>query len=1059
MHSLRPTGAVLGALSVLVLSSCVDSDVVSPDLDAPIAPSLAIMDGSSGGNEDFYFLPPLASGAPSLIGEFNPYLLPSVRVCELVALGGACVDAPPVADFGPGAAEVVDEQYSLNWDTDGPETGAIDPELFYRIEVYVASTLMGWVELDPQDPDGPGQSVADAYPFRLGETIPVKFWLSTQVLCEGEGFVTECITGAVVDETGANLSLEGEGDKLGVIVFEGGLPGENADPITVTIERIDAALFLAATGTECLPFFDAPQFGECFRITTDPILTEPLDIPALVSICLDPLLLDGVNLPEGQENQLTMVRYDDDEWEQLPDAAGDCPTPSASLLPEPESGFFRYAAKTVNAIARFVGPQPLVAKDIRFGGFSSSFSRFRYAIPGQMIPSAGDGVVLQATDPDDVDATVLVVDHEGIPVENALVRFSTEDGTVSVVDVITDANGAATTTWTVDRAAPGEKILTASARGLTEDETPEHSISFFFTTETVDFTATVVGPPASVVQAPTENIDAIAGGSAGDLTVTVFDQSGNPVSGAGVTWTGDGSVTGGGTTSSDGSATGAWTLPETAGENEMTATVGGQTATFTATGAAGPAVEPAFSEPPSTGTAGALLGESLSVTVTDQFGNPREGDAVTWTVTAGGGSLSATSGETGADGSARVDWTLGEAVGMNQVLVEVEGFTWSFAVEGLAGAAAQPTGTGSGQTGTVGEALSESLSVLVTDAFGNPREGDVVVWSGDGSFSAPSTTTDASGVARVAWTLGTTAGAQTATATVGSFTVDFAATGTAAAPARLTPSRGGTATVGSTIPVSVTVVDAFDNPRGGDAVVWSVTGGDGSIGGSAITDAGGLATGSWTVGAMPGANTATASIGGLTATFSADGVCFDGYGMAQIDGALGAAEWACARSLPFEANISGGSTPAEVLWMNDQDNLYLAVRVRQDAMERVNSLRFDFDNDGDGVVEVNDDVIGYDSEGSMFFDESVDARCVNRNQSGCSVTDGSTDGAAAVSNDGTWTVFELTHALSSGEATDISVTTGDDVGFFLTLRIGNGAQGNTQFPGFREYTNIRIVGF
>jgi hypothetical protein len=35
---------------------------------------------------------------------------------------------------------------------------------------------------------------------------------------------------------------------------------------------------------------------------------------------------------------------------------------------------------------------------------------------------------------------------------------------------------------------------------------------------------------------------------------------------------------------------------------------------------------------------------------------------------------------------------------------------------------------------------------------------------------------------------------------------------------------------------------------------------------------------------------------------------------------------------------------------------------------------------------------------------------------------------------------------------------GDPVGFFLTLRVGEGAQGNTQFPGFRQYAGITIVG-
>lgn len=45
----------------------------------------------------------------------------------------------------------------------------------------------------------------------------------------------------------------------------------------------------------------------------------------------------------------------------------------------------------------------------------------------------------------------------------------------------------------------------------------------------------------------------------------------------------------------------------------------------------------------------------------------------------------------------------------------------------------------------------------------------------------------------------------------------------------------------------------------------------------------------------------------------------------------------------FTANLSGGDTDAEVYWMNDATNLYLAVRVRQSSLNKVNKIRFDFD--------------------------------------------------------------------------------------------------------------------
>jgi hypothetical protein len=695
-------GAVLGAL-VFFLSSCVDTNLVVPDATPGADPSMAIFDGSTTGNDEFFFYDPLGSQSPTIAGDFNPFLQPAMQVCVIAEgelgldpVGGkpSCFDQGRTVVVSPGslafAISISDEQYRANWDTDGPETdlGSFDQDDFLLLEIVIGDHVVGWADLDPQDPDGPGESTADAYAFRLGETIPVKFFLGTQVLCEQSDYVTECISSAVVDETGANLSLDEEGNKLGVIIFEGSLPGEDHPPITVTIERIDPTLFLLATGTQCLPLFDAPQFGDCFRISTTPELTAELDIPALVSICLDPTLLDGIDLSEAQQNQLTMIRFGDfgdGVWEALPDAAGDCPTQTASLLQVPEHGLFRFAALGINAVAGVLGPQPLAASDIRLGGLTSSFSRFRYALPGQMIPTAGDGVVIQPADDGVIEATVQVVDHEGVPVENATVHFDTDDGTLSATEAISDATGNATVTWTVDKSTAGDKTLTASALGLLADQVPEHSAAYFFTIESVTLTATVV--------------------------------------------------------------------PESGGE------------------------------------------------------------------------------------------------------------------------------------------------------------------------------------------------------------------------------------------------------------------------------------------------------------------CSDGWGTANVDGAFAAEEWDCASSFDFTANISGGAAPATVYWMNDGETLYFGVRVPQSSLDKANSLRIDFDNDGDGVTEVGDDAIGYDAGTGIAIDQYLDARCVNRNQSGCGVTDTYLNVEGAIGNDGTYTTFEISHPLGGDAAgQDLVRSAGDPLGFFLTLRIGKGAQGNTQVPGFRNYRIIIIQG-
>ena len=104
-------------------------------------------------------------------------------------------------------------------------------------------------------------------------------------------------------------------------------------------------------------------------------------------------------------------------------------------------------------------------------------------------------------------------------------------------------------------------------------------------------------------------------------------------------------------------------------------------------------------------------------------------------------------------------------------------------------------------------------------------------------------------------------------------------------------------------------------------------------------------------------------------------------------------------------------------------------------------------------------MIGYDAGLGSFYDRYLAQKCVNRSQSNCGDDDANVDGAGALGNDGTFTVFELVHPLNSGESTDLAAGPGDVFGFFLSLQSGNGAQGNTQVPGFRNYIGFTVVGF
>jgi adhesin/invasin len=196
------------------------------------------------------------------------------------------------------------------------------------------------------------------------------------------------------------------------------------------------------------------------------------------------------------------------------------------------------------------------------------------------------------------------------------------------------------------------------------------------------------------------------------------------------------------------------------------------------------------------------------------------------------------------------------------------------------------------QNGTVGQAVTTAPAVTVTKN-GSPDPGVAVTFAiinGNGSISGANQTTDANGVARAgAWTLGTTAGsnAATATASISGVTtiignpVVFNATGGAGPAVALVKAVGDSQTASAGIPIltrpAAKATDSFGNPVPGATVTFAVASGGGSITGpSATTGADGLATvGSWTLGNVAGTNTLTATSPGLTGspqTFTAFGV-------------------------------------------------------------------------------------------------------------------------------------------------------------------------------------------
>ncbi|MDX1646990.1 MAG: Ig-like domain-containing protein, partial [Longimicrobiales bacterium] len=266
---------------------------------------------------------------------------------------------------------------------------------------------------------------------------------------------------------------------------------------------------------------------------------------------------------------------------------------------------------------------------------------------------------------------------------------------------------------------------------------------------------------------------------------------------------------------------------------------------------------------------GTTLASPLQVEVTDAFGNLVGGTTVNWTPASGDGTASPTSSTTNASGVTSTDWTLGTTAGPQSLVASASGAqSATFDATGQPGPAdALVIIDGDGQTGVVGEALTDPLVVEVQDQYGNAVPAGVSVsWqpNSGGTADPESSTTDASGRATTSWILGPSPGDQTMDASVTDLTpVTFSATAEEGAPANIqkVAGDGQTGTVDQTLANSlqVEVTDAFGNPVSGVTVTWAPSGGGSASPTSSTTNASGIASTDWTLGTTAGGQTMDAS--------------------------------------------------------------------------------------------------------------------------------------------------------------------------------------------------------
>ena len=283
-------------------------------------------------------------------------------------------------------------------------------------------------------------------------------------------------------------------------------------------------------------------------------------------------------------------------------------------------------------------------------------------------------------------------------------------------------------------------------------------------------TEAFVATPTSIALTPaTISFGALA--ATRQVTATVLDQRGDPMSGATVVWSSDNPAVAG--VNASGLVT-----AQTVGSTRVRATVTlspmslVDSASVTVTQV--PAQFVKFAGDVQIDTVAGTLPTPITVQVTDSTSHPIAGIIVTFAVTGGGGHVSSGSGTTDATGRAAVQWTLGGTPGSNSLsaaaAIAIPGSPATFTASGVAPGSRSSVAVkaGDGQHGLVGARLNFPPAVVLKDGAGTPIAGKAVtfaVTSGNGAVTGANATTDAAGVATVgSWTV--TSGANALTATV-----------------------------------------------------------------------------------------------------------------------------------------------------------------------------------------------------------------------------------------------------------------------------------------------------
>ena len=384
--------------------------------------------------------------------------------------------------------------------------------------------------------------------------------------------------------------------------------------------------------------------------------------------------------------------------------------------------------------------------------------------------AAGSATITATSGDASGDANVTVLSHAPVAIvevqpDHALLPIG---ATLALAATAYDVDEAliadATFTWTSSKPA----LAVVSSTGLVNAlRAGDVVITATSGASSATSQITIYTPIASLLETVSGNEqDATVNTAEPDpVVVRLLDQYDNPLPGRRIKWqvaSGGGSVTSDtSTTDAAGMAQMQWTLGPVAGAQTLRAsfgTISGSPLTFTAHAEASELASVQVTPDTKTLTAGATF--SFTASARDASNNVLPDVVFSWSSS---DTTVASVNDAGQVNAARV--------GTAMISATANGISDSAQVTVTAGAAAALLHwSGSGQAGHASQPLDDSLVVQVTDVAGNPVSGRTVNWvvtAGGGTASPISSVSDADGLARTSWTLGSVAGTQTLEARAG----------------------------------------------------------------------------------------------------------------------------------------------------------------------------------------------------------------------------------------------------------------------------------------------------